>query len=214
MHLHLPLALLVAILGGRSALGNFALTSYYEQDGCYGQPLYITSSASTTCQVGSNDCRVRDALALKSNYSALDNTCLAAAVDLTGRVSDYVTIARMNGAQCAGEPSSLVAIVADALCHTNPSTPAGDPYRFVSANCNGRSPLYQTCRDSRCEDCQTATFKLGCNDNSVMVACVRASPKQAGNPSKFDDQDSSALPLLSLTTALLGLAPLLLLVAL
>lgn len=179
------------------AASVYQTTSLYDQPGCYSQPALVLSSLNPTCfsypQIASGECVLNSTTSPFKQYEAYQQNCInsSTGMDLTGRVSNYVTVAQYGTSTCSGDAISNTAYVADALCH-----PGASSGSFMM-NCNGGYPILTTCTDSNCKkNCYNTTYgaQNTCNWGGVMATCVNAkksSNSGSGTSSNLDGDDST-----------------------
>jgi len=137
-----------------------------------------------------------------SSYAWYSTSCSENPIDFGASVRGYLVKSSYVGSStCEGQPLQAMAVAADATCHSVPGT---TPPQWFKANCNGGSPIWDTCSDASCSNCTTTRYvsdqcQLSGAGASESVKCFTAkktsnttssqsaSPSSTGGVSDLED---------------------------
>jgi hypothetical protein len=176
---------MIALLAATSVLSqtyNYTQYIYYSDDKCMSQPTTMIATQVGQCAIAGTPANQCNEFPGSKPYSSIRTVCSNSALDLKG--INQVYVARYNwmtSETCQGNPTVVEATVADSQCYASSATD-GIVNEWGSVNCNGGKPIYKTCSDAACNNCQESQYTGKCDiagaSASAQAMCIY--PKTAG----------------------------------
>ena len=182
--------------------GKYSQTAYFDFSttaSCGGSPIILTSigtgcNAAVSLSSDSSTCTPFGKTG--SEYTMYSQKCnIDQPFTLSGFTRNYVVKSVFASSDnCEKDTLQAFAVAADSTCHTNPQ-PFGN-FTYIKANCNGDQPIWQDCKDSNCQNCDTINYtnqpcQVTGAGASVKVECVKSttsvSPTGPGGRNRTSD---------------------------
>ena len=153
---------------------------------CVGRALYI-ASVGTGCNAAiganSNSRTCLPNIEINSTeYKYYLTSCSDEPIDYLSSMRSYVVKSDYTlSDSCEGTPIQVTAVAADATCHIQPGQ--SDKPTWFKVNCNGDQPIWSTCKDSLCSNCEEKRYsvcQLTGAGASTSVKCVTPSMRNNG----------------------------------
>lgn len=176
----------------------YTQVSSFQQDMCASQPLAIVSQLGGGCTIpGTPMSSCTSFGGVTDVYASQRTLCSSKPLDMSGVVQLFVAeYSWTNNSACSGNPQSVIAYMADALCKPIPRGGGPNSYGFINVNCNGGRPIYMYCKDPSCSDCVQHQYSGKCEISGAMASsqhvCVRPSGGSGGGI-LIDVEESGAL---------------------
>ena len=155
---------------------------------CVGSALYIASvgpGCNAAIGANSNSRTCLPNIEINSTeYKYYLTSCSDEPIDYLSSMRSYVVKSDYTlSDSCEGTPIQVTAVAADATCHIQPGQ--SDKPTWFKVNCNGDQPIWSTCKDSLCSNCEEKRYtrdvcQLTGAGASTSVKCVMPSMRNNG----------------------------------